>query len=242
MKNLLPAAMIACVLFAQIASADNDFIVYSPYVVPGQSEIETYAFHAQDGRAYLNGAAGTNISVGHAFTDWWKTEVYVGEFNRAPGATTHPSGYEFENTFQLSSPGEYWADAGLLASYAYSTPTGVANTVEFGPLLEKLSGHIDQRLNLIWGKQTASGTLGALQFRSAYSVSYNMDYQRNRFSPGIEVYYRPNDHAYQAGPVLSGEWRTAGGSELEYSLGMVFGANQGASNKTLLARLEYEFF
>lgn len=236
---LLAAASLWC---AADAHADNDFVVYSPYVVQGQSEVETYTYASRDGRAYLNGAAGTNFSIGHAFTKSWKTEVYVAEFNRVPGGTSHPSGYEFENTFQLTSPGEYWADIGLLASYAYSTQAGVANNAELGSLLEKHSGHIDQRLNLIWGKQTSTSLSSAYQFRSAYSISYNIDYDRVRFSPGIELYYRPNDHAYQAGPILSGELRTDAGNELEYSVGIVFGTNQGAPSKTLLGRLGWDFF
>lgn len=137
---------------SRAAYADNDFIVYSPYVVQGRSEMEIYGFSSQDGRSALNGASGYNISVAHAVTSWWKPEVYIGEFNRDPGATTHPSGYEFENTFQLTARGEYWADVGFLASYVHNIQPGVISRAEFGPLFEKWSGHIDQRLNLIWGK------------------------------------------------------------------------------------------
>ncbi|MGA7750392.1 MAG: hypothetical protein WCA63_09610, partial [Gallionella sp.] len=152
-NRMLVSIAVLTIIFgfgARVACADNDFIVYSPYVVQGQSEVEVYGFDSVDGRSDLNAASGYNISVAHAFTSWWKTEVYVGEFNRDPGGSTHPSGYEFENTFQLTTPGEYWADLGFLASYAYNKQPGLANSVELGPLLEKLSGHIDQRLNLIW--------------------------------------------------------------------------------------------
>jgi hypothetical protein len=227
---------------AKIARADNDFIVYSSYVVQGQSEVEVYGFDSVDGRNDLNAASGYNISVAHAFTSWWKAEVYIAEFNRDPGGSTHPSGYEFENTFQLTTAGEYWADVGFLASYAYNKQPGLGNSVEFGPLLEKLSGHIDQRLNLIWQRTLGSGDSGSSEFRSSYSIRYNIDYNKARFSPGIEAYYRPGDNAYQVGPVLYGELRTDAGNELEYSLGVVYGINQGAPDKTLLARLEYEFF
>ena len=227
---------------ANTAFADNDFIVYSPHVVQGQSEVEAYGFSYQDARSDLNGASGYNISVAHAFTSWWKAEVYVGSFNRNPGETTHLTGYEFENTFQLSAPGEFWADIGFLASYEYSKQRDTSDSVEFGPLLEKLSGHVDQRLNLIWKMPVGGGTGVANEFRSAYSISYKTEYHRATFAPGIEAYYRPGDSATQAGPVLYGELRTDAGSELEYSLGVVYGLSRGAPDKTLLARLEYEFF
>ena len=227
---------------AGVAYADNDFIVYSPHVVQGQSEVEVYGFSSQDARNDLNGASGYNLSVAHAFTSWWKTEVYIGSFNRNPGESTHPTGYEFENTFQITSPGEFWADVGFLASYEYNKQPGTSDSVEFGPLLEKLSGHIDQRLNLVWKRPFGSGAGGANEFRSSYSISYKTEYNKATCAPGIEAYYRPADNATQVGPLLYGELRTDAGNELEYSLGVVFGINQGAPDKTLLARLEYEFF
>ncbi len=233
---------ILSVFGTKVALADNDFIVYSPYVVRGQSEVEVYGFSYQDARSDLNGASGYNISVAHAFTSWWKTEVYIGSFNRNPGGSTHPTGYEFENTFQISAPGEFWADVGFLASYEYNKQPGTSDIVEFGPLLEKLSGHIDQRLNLIWQMPLDRSAGVANEFRSSYSISYKTEYNRATFAPGIEAYYRPADNATQAGPVLYGELRTDAGNELEYSLGVVFGISQGAPDKTLLARLEYEFF
>jgi len=222
--------------------ADNDFIVYSPYVVQGQSEVEAYGFSSKDGRSDLNGTTGTNIAIGHAVTSWWKPEIYIGEFNRYPGGSNHPSGYELENTFQLTSPGEYWADIGFLASYAHNKLPGVVSDAEFGSIFEKISGHIDQRLNLIWEKQMGGGASGAYPFRASYSINYNIHADGATYSPGVEAYYRPHDNAYQIGPVLAGEIRTDKGSELEYSIGVVFGTNPGAPDKTLLARLEYEFF
>ncbi len=50
------------------------------------------------------------------------------------------------------------------------------------------------------------------------------------------------DNARQLGPMLYGERRFAGDSELEWSLGVVYGANAGAPARTLIGRAEYEFF
>lgn len=239
---VVPIVALIFLVRTEAARADNDYIVYSPHVVQGQSEVETYGFYSLDSRSNLNTANGQNISIAHAFTSWWKTELYVAEFNRDPGGSAHPSGYELENTFQLTAPGEYWADVGFLASYAYNKQPGLGNSLEFGPLFEKLSGHINQRLNLIWVTPVGGGYNTPNEFRSAYSISYNIHYNKATFSPGIEAYYRPFDNAYQIGPVLYGELRTDAGSELEYSLGVVYGINQAAPAQTLLARLEYEFF
>jgi hypothetical protein len=240
--SLFATFAVLSVFGANAVYADNDFIVYSPHVVQGQREVEMRGFGYQDGRSDLNGAGGYNISIAHAVTSWWKPEIYIGEFNRAAGGSIYSSGYEFENTFQLGAQGEYWADVGFLASYVDSTQPGISSIAEFGPLLEKMSGHVDQRLNLIFGKQTGGGASSAIAIRSAYSINYNFHSDKATYSPGLEAYYRPSDNAYQIGPIFSGELRTDGGNELEYSIGEVFGINSGAPSRTLLARVGYEFF
>jgi hypothetical protein len=240
-KRLLLIAAVASILGlgGRVACADNDFIVYSPYVNQGQSEVEMYGFAYKDGRSNLNGTSGYNIAIAHAVTSWWKPELYIGEFNRYPGAATHLSGYEFENTFQLSTQGEFWADSGFLAAYAYNKQPGVPSIIEWGPLFEKKTGRVVQRLNLICENQIGGVKSGKNVFRSSYSISYKIN---TAFAPGIEAYYRPNDNAYQIGPALYGEFHLDAKSELEYSIGIIPGINLGAPNRTLLARLEYEFF
>ena len=240
----LPAKLLWLLMLSAVAGqalADNDFIVYSPDIVKGQSEVETYAFLSQDNRATFNGASGLNVSVAHAFTSWWKPEIYIGEFNTNPGGPNYLAGYEFENTFQLTERGEYWADLGWLASYGYSKLAGTPDTLEFGPLLEKRSGHIDQRLNLIWNRAIGAGAGPGYDFRASYSLGYAIEQGRVTWIPGVEAYYRPTDDAHQIGPVLSGEIRTGPGREIEFGFGMVYGMNPWAPQKTWLARLEYEF-
>ena len=168
--SLFATFAVLSVFGANAVYADNDFIVYSPHVVQGQREVEMRGFGYQDGRSDLNGAGGYNISIAHAVTSWWKPEIYIGEFNRAAGGSIYSSGYEFENTFQLGAQGEYWADVGFLASYVDSTQPGISSIAEFGPLLEKMSGHVDQRLNLIFGKQTGGGASSAIFIRTRLPI------------------------------------------------------------------------
>lgn len=236
-RDALLAAALALTL-STLARAD-DFIVYSPYVTQGKNEIELRGFTYRDSSAGINAAGGFELAISHAVTSWWKPELYIGRFERNPGEATHLLGYEFENTFQLASPGEFWADPGFLVSYESNKQRGVPDAVEFGPLFEKRSGRIDQRLNLIWEKQVGSGASGKYALRSAYSVNYRININ---FAPGLEAYYRPGDHAYQMGPIFSGEIPGAAGTEFEYSAGVVFGLNRGAPDQTFIARLEYEFF
>src|SRR5579872_2581952 len=139
-----PALALILAAFSGLASpparADDDFIVYSPYVVQNQSEVELRGVKFRDSDPALNQTLDYEFSVSHAFTGWWRPEVYLGAFERTPVGGNHLLGYELENTFQFADPGEYWLDAGFLASYEHRGRPGDVSKVEFGPLLEKRSG------------------------------------------------------------------------------------------------------
>ena len=272
-RILAAALVLACLTSLRSAYADNDFSVYSPNLVEGQSEIELRSFDYQDARSELNTANGVSLSLAHTFTNWWKSELYVAEYNRAPGYSSQPTGYEFENTFQLTDPGEYWADVGLLVSYAYAKVPGVANNAELALLLEKRVGHFNQKFNLIrekymgngapelisttnltstgTGKGKGKGTTvttittvavgapGGYPSRFAYSASYKFS---DDFMPGVEAYYHAGDNGFQMGPVVYGELKSFSGSELEYSIGVLYANNSQSPSRTYVARLEYDFF
>ncbi len=219
--------------------ADDDFIVYSPHVVDGQSEIEMRGFTYSDARPAFNQTGAFEVSVAHTFTSWWKVEYYAGEYNQGPTIGTQFAGQELENTFQLADAGEYWADPGFLVSYIHSTIQGIPDGAEFGPLFEKQVGRVLQRLNVLWDKSFWGPQMGRYGFRTAYSAGYAIT---STIVPGFEAYDRPIDHAHQIGPAFSGELHLGHGDELEYSTALLYGVNYGAPDKTLVMRMEYEFF
>ena len=238
-----PAMALILVALSGLASlqarADDDFIVYSPYVVQDQFEVELRGVQFRDSDSALNTTRDYELSVSHAFTGWWRPEVYLGAFERTPADGNHLLGYEFENTFQFTDPGEYWLDLGFLGSYEHRGRPGDVSKVEFGPLLQKRSGRFDQRLNFIWEKQLGSGAESKYEFRTSYAINYKIE---SAFAPGLEVYLRPADNSYSVGPVINGEIASTQGNEFEYRFGVVFGVNPGAPNQVFMAQLEYEFF
>ena len=238
-KRLALVLLMASAAVTSLAArADDDFVVYSPYVTQGQSEIEMRGHQTSDGDPTLQGERAYEVSVSHTFTDWWKPEVYVGAYEREPGQGNSLDGYEFENTFQLTDQGEYWADFGFLASYEYKAQPDVTSKVEFGPLFEKRNDRFDQRLNFIWEKELGGGAERKYEFRASYALTYEI---RQWLAPGFEAYYRPNDDSRQIGPALYGEIPSSHGDEFEYSFALVYGTNKGAPNRTFVIRLEYEF-
>lgn len=234
-RQFVPVLLLAAVLPARA----DDFVVYSPYVIATQSEVELRGYAYSDPRAEHSGNA-SELSIAHAFTDWWKPEVYVAEFQNAAGTRGGLQGYEFENTFQLTQPGHYWLDVGFLASYERNTVAGTPDALEFGPLIEATSGRFAHIVNLICEKPVGGGADRHYEVRYSYSGTYAVS---KAVRPGLEFYVRPDDHAYQAGPILAGEWHLPGTTgNLEYRVGVVLGINADAPRQTWLARFEYEFF
>ncbi|MFI4921515.1 MAG: hypothetical protein ACHQAZ_07725 [Gammaproteobacteria bacterium] len=238
-KHLAATLLLAAAALTNLtAHASDDFNIYSPYVTAGQSEVEIRGHQTTDSDPALQGERANEISIAHAFTSWWRPEGYLGMYERQPGSANTYVGHEFENVFQLTDAGEYWADFGFLASYEYKSQPGDVSTLEFGPLFEKQTGHIRQRLNFIWEKQLGSGAEHKYEFRSAYLMTYNLG---SGLAPGFEAYYRPSDQSRQLGPALYGEIPTSRGNEFEFSTALLFDLNKGAPNRTLALRLEYEF-
>ncbi len=235
------AAPMLTMLLAGTASLTHadDFIVYSPHVIATQSEIELRGYGYSDGRTAIDGERAAELSVAHAFNGWWKPELYVAEYKKDPGTGGRLIGYEFENTFQFTEPGRYWADIGMLASYGHPKGGGPV-AIEAGPLIEKAVGRFDHRINLIWERKIGAGAPHKTEFRYSYAGSYAVS---RAFRPGIEAYGREADNAYQAGPTVSGEWHVPGTrGNLEYRFGLLLGINAAAPRRTLLAQVAYEFF
>ena len=226
-------------LLAGVSAHADDYIVYSPYVLATQSEIELRGYQYEDSRAVFTGGSAAEFSVSHAFTDWWKPEIYVVQFQKDPGSAGRLLGYEFENTLQFTQPGEFWADLGFLASYEHQIVAGMTDAVEFGPLVEKSAGRFTYKVNFIWEKEVGAGASGKYMLRSSYSGTYTIS---GAFRPGVEAYVGPNDRAYQVGPIAAGEWHVPGTtSGFEYRAGVVLGINAAAPRQTWLAQVEYEF-
>ena len=235
----LAAVLGLLLLVAPASSRADDFVVYSPYVTQGQSELELRGAQQRDSDPAVDGTRSVEISVAHAFTDWWRPEIYLGEYKRDPGQSGQWIGNEFENVFQLAPQGKYWADPGFVLSYEQKRQPGVPSALEFGPLFERQSGRVDQRLNLIWEKEVGAGASGKYAGRVAYAFAYNVT---RALAPGFELYLRPSDDSYQVGPILRGELVSSSGTELEYRVGVVFGLNAAAPDQTFLASVEYEFY
>jgi len=242
--------LVATVLLLAPALARADFhLRYPNEIDQGEFEIEhngstTFDRHDEkaDQRSYT-------AEIGAGVTSWWHPELELGiERDGGPDEPTRLTEAVFENTFLLTEPGEGWVDLGFYAEYAHTILHGVADSLEFGPLLQKDVGRTTHTLNLLLTKQ-----IGSAQDDRGYDFSYAWQSRWNIWrplSPAIEIYGdtgdldRMNPFKQQqliAGPVAVGVYYLGNGlGKFKYEAGYLFGVTNASPAGTLRWKAEIE--
>ena len=111
----------ALLLQASVVKADPAAKVHLPAVVQGEVEFELLGGH-QWWRNNEDDRERQFIGeIGYGITPWWKTELGIGT-TRVPNASYKLDEIEWENTFALTEPGQYWLDLGPFVELAYDHP------------------------------------------------------------------------------------------------------------------------
>jgi high-affinity iron transporter len=243
----LGAAAIAAMLAVSMPQSAEaaPFKVYSPRVVKGENEIEYRGFHDFDKDDSRDGGEKHVFAVGRGFTDYWFSELYS-VYAKEPGASLKHDAFEWENLFQLTEQGKYWADFGLLTEYEL-TDHG-PDEIALAPIIEKTVDRWVGTLNLFFERQIGSEAGSGTIFAYAARVKYLLN---SRFEPAIEAFGEPgrinhagafNDQEHWVGPAFYGAVRLGGTHKLVYSAAYLFGATSVSSDNRAILRLEYEFF
>ena len=221
------------------------FKIYSPRVVKGENEIEYRGFHDFDKDDAIDGGEKQAFAIGRGFTDYWFSELYT-IYAKEPGASLKHDALEWENLFQLSEPGKYWADFGLLTEYEL-TDHG-PNEIAIAPIIEKTIDRWVGTVNLFLERQVGSEAKSGTTFAYAARLKYLLHPQ---FEPAVEFFGEPgrinrfgpsNGQEHWAGPAFYGQVSLGGTSKLLYSAAVLFGETSASSDNRAILRLEYEFF
>lgn len=223
--------------------------IYMPYVEAGEWEIEYFGHRSVDDDGAQNNAQVHEFSVEHGVNDWWQTELY-GIWQKEPDNGVSFDAVEWENIFELTEPGKYWADVGATLAYEWTPDGDQADAIEARLLFAKSFGKTINVLNLALEKEIGGGTQDDLEAGLLWSTRY--DYSPY-FQPGFEIqseFGEVNDHAsfdsqeHYIGPVAYGvipfEHEGNKIEGLEYRLGYLFGASHAASDGQVVLQLEYE--
>jgi hypothetical protein len=237
--------------------ARADFHIRSPYEIDfGELEIEHNGAASFDRNPDKSGAQSYTIEFGTGLTRWWHSEIELG-FNRDPGFNqpTLADAIVTENTFQLTEPGQYFADFGFYVEYGQSLTSGRhagPNELTFGPLIAKDIGRTTTTVNLFLTRE-----LGPNQDTQGLDFSWAAQTRWNLWaplSPAVEIYGdsgvvgrspRLSQQQLRVGPVGIGalslhQLGLGNAGRIKYEVGWLFGATEATAQGTLRWRLELE--
>ena len=258
-QSLSAAAGAAGLLITLLPAARADFELHYPTIDYRELEFEhngaTTFDKANSGKS--NNQSYT-FELGYAPVPWWEPEL-EGDMVAPPGQKNLSfDATVFENTFQLTETGKYWADLGFFAEFTHAAMRVAPDSFTFGPLVQKQAstlfgldlGHDTlHTLNLLVTKQIGSGREDA----TPLSIAWQSRLQLNPFfEPGFEYYGQissiagastPDQEAavqHRLGPVLVGQYNMFQYGKIKYEFGYLFGLNNATERGAARWRFEYE--
>jgi hypothetical protein len=201
-----------------------------------------------------NNGQSFTYELGYGVTPWWEPEI-EGEFETVPGENQRFSATTFENTFQLTPQGQYWADLGFFAEFSHASGRNEPDSFTFGPLVQKEAtdifgldlGHDTiHTLNLLVTKEVGLNHSEATPLLVAWQSRLRLN---PFFEPGIEYYGEISSIAgtsedtpveHRLGPVLVGQYNMFQYGKIRYEIGYLFGLNAATERGAVRWRLEYE--
>jgi hypothetical protein len=240
------AAMMLWGGVAAMSAARADFQVRSPLVDYQEIEVEHNGSVTFDKRnSGKSNDQSYTTSIGYGVTQWWKTE-FEAELGAAPGENLRYNATTWENTFQATEQGEYWADLGFFAEYSHAASRRDPESITFGPIAQKEIGNTLHTLNVLFGKEIGHGRTDATDL----SVAWQSRWRLNQYAePGIEYYAdipdlqnpgKSAEQQHRIGPVLVGLVAFAPYGKIKYEAGYLVGLTRATERGTLRWKLEYE--
>lgn len=249
LRRLVATALVACCLAPK---ARAEFKLHYPIIDYREWEFEHNGDVTFDRRASpLNNEQSYTNEIGYGVTPWWEPEL-EGEWAAAPGpgGNVHFDATTFENTFQLTPQGEYWADLGFFAEYSHAAARSDPDSITFGPLVQKETEILGldslHTANLLFTEQIGHNRADVTPVAFAWQSLLRLD---PLFQPGIEYYGQLNniesaklidDPQHRVGPVVVGFYNMYRYGKIKYELGYQFGLTDATERGVVRWRLEYE--
>ncbi len=229
------------------AQAGADLIkVYSPIVEEGELEFELRG-HGSVARPSSNpDVQAHRFEISYGVNSWWATGLF-GEMQQNPGSGLRYAVTGFENIFQLTPQGKYWADLGLYLEYNRGARRDDTDEFEVKFLFEKQVRPFIFTANLAFAQETGRNAATGVGFEYTAVAKAPV---RHGIDLGVQVlggmgkigrFETFSRQEFAVGPVLSGSTRIGNlPGKLRYEVGYLFGV--GASARGLPKYIvEYEF-
>lgn len=255
-RSLCVAVVVTLFNIVGAANAD-DLKVRHPIIEYGEFEVDhnsTTTFdQAKSGKSNAQ-THSTEFELG--VFDWWKPGLEV--VTAAPtGENVHVDAFAFENYFQLTPQGKYWADLSLFAEVEHPVGRGDPRAFTFGPLIQKEVPRLILGLDTVhtlnalyekkWGPSNGDLSTMHLAWQSCALVHVNINPCVEYFGDsGVTGQGRGPRH--RLGPGIAGKlpFRSFFGLDLpgglKYETAYVFGLNSRTERGAIHARLEIELY
>lgn len=241
----IAAALLAlAAALLQPAPARAEFEIRSPIIDVGEIELEHKGSNTFDRRDDKRGERKFVFEVGYGVTEWWKPSIEFA-LKREPGGPLFYDATAFENVFQLTPQGKYWADLGFFIEFEKPT-RGEPDEISFGPIVQKEWGPTLHTVNVFFERQVGSNASKAFELKYAVQSRWRL---HPLFEPGIEFHGEIEDIArsgstvdqeHRVGPAVAGLVSFGRFGKLKYQTAYLFGYTKAASHGAFRWQLEYE--
>jgi len=231
LPKLLATMLTGAAAPAAMAEIDR---VYHPYVTPLETELEWRSTYIDDNGDTNDGEQLHRFALGRTFGERLLGEVYLNARKTETGSLK-VSGFELEGIYQLTEPGEYAFDWGVLLEYERDTDRNISG-VGGGLLAEKELGNTSIAVNLLAEYEYGSGIDNEFEFGAAAQWRWRLS---EAFEPALEYYV--GDGTQGIGPVLTGLQRLGTAKKLRWEFGLIQGISNDTPERTWRALLEFEY-
>lgn len=242
----LPFLLLLLLVSAPVHAGPSEYI-YTPGVEYGEREIDfKYGVNSPSPA----GAEGGQYSLGFGWgvTTNWFTELYV-IHTRDTGEGFRFEAIEWENKFQLTEPGEYFVDLGLVTEIEVPRQSGAPIELKIGALFQKDIDKLQLNGNLLFERQVhdSSGAEHHTELGYQWQAKY-------RWRPDLEFGFqglgtlgkwddweKSRDQVHKAGPAIFGKIKVGDHEAIKYNAALLAGLSDASPHTTLRMQVEYEF-
>ena len=242
--RLAVASVLAALPFCAAAFGPSDY-VYLPGVAYGEHEIDFKAGTWKE-KTEENPLSAASIGYGFGVTQYWFTEFYS-KYERPGGEATRFDAWEWENKLQLTEPGEYPVDTGLVFELERPQDHSEGYEIRFGPLFQTEKGKVQLNGNLIFERHYRAEAAAPLQLGYQWQVKY-------RWQPKLEFglqgfgelgqwnHWAPAEQrSHRMGPAVFGKLDLGNRRAIRYNAAWLVGASTSAPTNNFRMQIEYEF-
>lgn len=246
----LPRLLAAAALgLPAISWAGPSDYVRTPGVEYGEREIDfKYGTEKMKDSAGGERTSVGSLGFGYGVTPWWFTELYA-KYKKEGAEKTRYDAWEWENKFQLTETGKYWADIGLITEIEFPRDRNEGYELMIGPLFQFDTGPVRWNANLgfervVRAKDDEShATEMNYQLQAAYRLPNGMDVGMQAFGElGKWNDWEPkNEQEHRIGPAIFGKVKLGGREQIKYNAAYLFGLTDATPRSTFRVQVEYEF-